>query len=255
MVIKNIKEKYMKYLSLVLLIFILSCSTQGQSNHEENSDSIYYMHEMSAYLDTSFLNRYEEDIIEYERRDSISGITKGQVLFIGSSSIHKWVSLEEDMFPIPVINRGFGGSTLPEVIYYFKRIVKPYKPSVIVLYEGDNDITAESLTHEVVLESFKLFVRLTKKHLPNTHVYFLSVKPSPAREIFLDKLLITNTLLEEYCNENNNLFYIDITGPMYDQMGEIRRDIFLRDKLHLNEKGYKIWSKIIKDALLKNNNY
>lgn len=206
---------------------------------------------MSYYLDTTFLNRYEPDILEYERRDSLCGYKKGQVLFLGSSTIKKWTSLEQDMYPIPVINRGFGGSTMPEAIYYFNRIVIPYKPAAVVLYEGDNDITASFLTLEVVLLTFKLFVRLTEKYIPNTHIYFISIKPSPSREKYTDKMLITNKYIEDYCNEKSNLYYIDITLNMYDNMGEIRRDIFLRDELHMNKKGYLIWTKIIKDALLK----
>ena len=127
----------------------------------------------------------------------------------------------------------------------------PYKPSAIVIYEGDNDITAEFLTQDVVLETFKLFVRLTERYLPRTSVYFISIKPSPKREEFIDKLLITNVLIEEYCNKKNNLHYIDITEPMYDEMGEIRHDIYHNDLLHMNQKGYKIWSKIIKRELMK----
>ncbi|MCD4795504.1 MAG: hypothetical protein K8R54_19900 [Bacteroidales bacterium] len=250
----------MKNLLFILITFIFACNSNGQSNDNQNidnreyrikEDSIFYMKEMSHYLDTTFLNRYESDILKYERTDSLNGYKKGQVLFLGSSTIRKWTSLKKDMYPIPVINRGFGGSTMSEAIYYFNRIVIPYEPSSIVLYEGDNDITASFLNLDVVLSTFKLFVRLTEKYIPNTHIYFISIKPSPSREKYIDKLLIANMYIEDYCNEKSNLHYIDITHDMYDDMGEIRRDIFTRDELHMNEKGYSIWAKIIKDALLK----
>jgi len=247
----------MKYFIFILFIISVACNSNGQSyeinkQYLQEKDSIYYMQEMSTYLDTTFLNRYEEEIIEFEQEDSLNGIKEGQVLFIGSSSFRKWYELRKDLYPIPVINRGFGGSTLPEAIYYFNRIAVPYKPSVIVLYEGDNDITANFLTHEVVLSAFKLFVRMTEQYLPNTHIYFVSIKPSPAREKYLDKMLLTNVLIEEYCKEKSNLHYIDITTQMYDSYGEIRRDIYLSDGLHMNRRGYEIWAKIIKDELLKN---
>ena len=239
---------------------MFACNTNGQTYDTKNNDpeisdkgdTILYMKEMSYYLDTTFLSRYESDILEYEKEDSLNGYKKGQVLFLGSSTIKKWTGLEKDMYPIPVKNRGFGGSTMPEAIYYFNRIVAPYKPSAIVLYEGDNDITASFLTLDVVLSTFNLFVRLTEKYIPNTHIYFISIKPSPAREKYLDKMLITNKYIEDYCNKNSNLHYIDITFNMYDELGEIRRDIFSRDELHMNKEGYSIWAKIIKDALLKN---
>jgi lysophospholipase L1-like esterase len=247
----------MKYLFFLLPVFIVSCNSNGQP-HEYNSkqstdlDTIFYVNEMSKYLDTIYLDRFEEEIIAFEKIDSAERLQTGKVLFLGSSSIRMWTDLASDLHPIPVINRGFGGSTMPEAVYYFNRIVLPYKPNTIVLYEGDNDLTADFLTHEVVLSTFKLFVRLTERYLPNTHIYFISIKPSPAREEFLDKMLITNMLIEEYCNKGRHLHYIDITQEMFDSYGEIRRDIFEYDELHMNRKGYDIWSKIIKHALLSN---
>lgn len=253
----------MKLINLLLITFSLvsfSCQTNSQTqvknfdvtnNFTLESDTILYMLEMSNYLDTTYLNRYEEEILNFEETDAKKGINKGDILFLGSSSIRKWFSLEKNMFPIPIINRGFGGSTLPEAIYYFNRIAMPYKPSAIVLYEGDNDITAPFLTPEVILKMFNLFVGLTEKYLPNTKIYFLSIKPSPAREKFMDKLLITNKLIKDECGKKTKLFYVDITKEMFDKNGEIRSDIFQKDRLHMNKKGYDIWKDIIKDALLK----
>ena len=221
-------------------------------NYNLEQDTILYMLEMSNYLDTTFLNRYEPTILEYEKKDSIYGFTKGSVLFMGSSSIRKWYSLNKDLAPIPIINRGFGGSTLPEAIYYFNRIALPYEPSTIVLYEGDNDITATFLTPDITLKMFKLFVRLSERYLPDTKIYFLSIKPSPARVKFTDKMLITNMLIKEECAKNINLEYINITDTMYDYDGEINANLFAKDMLHMNKEGYKIWTKIIKEFLLNN---
>ncbi len=241
----------MKLISLqILFILFFSFSLSSQNQDFENIDTILYMKEMSAYLDTSFLNRFEKDILKYEKKDSLNGIDEGKILFLGSSSFRIWSSMQKDLFPLNVLNRGFGGSTLPEAIYYFNRIAMPYKPSKIVLYEGDNDIMATFLTPYVILDAFKLFVRMRDKYLPDTKIYFLSIKPSPRREKVTDKLLITNMLIEEYCKEIPDLEYIDITEPMYEEYGEIRQDIFKKDMLHMNKAGYKIWSKIIKDSLL-----
>jgi len=215
-------------------------------------DKAWYMKEMSSYLDTTFLNRFEEDVRFYEKQDSTDGIKEGQILFVGSSTIRKWNNLRKDMYPLSVINRGFGGSTLPELLYYYDRLVLKYKPSKIVLYEGDNDITASFLTPETVFNCFKLFIQLTENYLPGTPVYFISIKLSPAREKYMDKLLITNMMIEEYCHTRPNLYYIDITQNMYDDYGNVRTDIFLSDELHLNEKGYQLWTDIIKKALINN---
>ena len=254
----------MKFANIIIFTFLISlfsCQSKSQNkvknfdvtkDFKYEPDTILYVAEMSNYLDTTYLNRYEDEILKYEKNDSVNGIKKGEILFLGSSSIRRWYSLEKDLFPLHVINRGFGGSTLPEAIYFFNRIAIPYKPAAIVLYEGDNDITAPFLTPEVTLTMFKLFIRLTEKYLPNTKVFFLSIKPSPARLRYKDKLLITNNLIKDECNKKDNLFYIDITEKMYDSNGEVRKDIFQKDKLHMNNKGYEFWTVIIKDFLLKN---
>jgi len=246
---------------LIITFLLFSCQSNSQNTvrnfevtkeYKYELDTILYVAEMSNYLDTTYLNRYEDEILKYEKLDVAKGIKKDEILFLGSSSIRRWYSLEKDMFPLHVINRGFGGSTLPEAIYFFNRIAMPYKPSAIVLYEGDNDITAPFLTSDVTLKMFKVFVRLTERYLPETKIFFLSIKPSPARIKFTDKLLITNELIKEECNKKSHLFYIDITEKMYDKNGEVRKDIFQKDKLHMNKKGYEIWTDIIKFFLLDN---
>ncbi len=247
---------YRLYIITIILCFSgYFTSSQNIKNetadYDFNLDKIYYMKVMSTFLDTTFLKRYENEIILFEKEDSATGIDKNKILFAGSSSFRKWTGLEKDMYPLQVINRGFGGSTLPELLYYYDRLILKYQPSKIVLYEGDNDITAAFLTPEIVLKCFKLFVQLTENYLPGTPIFFISVKISPSREEFMDKLLITNMLIQEYCRNHPNLYYIDITQPMYDEYGNIRRDIFQSDELHLNESGYEIWTKIIKEALLK----
>ncbi|MCF6367167.1 MAG: hypothetical protein L3J35_13330 [Bacteroidales bacterium] len=253
----------MKPLQILIYISVLSffsCKSNSQSEiknfdvtdkYQTTVDTILYMQEMSTYLDTLFLNRYEDEVLKYELIDAKKGITEGQILFLGSSSIRRWYSIKEDLFPLPAINRGFGGSTLPEAIYYFNRLAMPYKPSAIVLYEGDNDVLAPFLTPENILKAFKLFVRMAEKYLPETDIYFLSIKPSPKRINYIDKMLITNMLIKEFCITEKKLHYIDITEPMYDISGNILNNIFQKDKLHMNKKGYEIWAKIIKDALLK----
>ncbi len=249
-----------KFSIYIILLFLVTSKLfgQGQINNFDVShkysneyDTIFYMLEMSNYLDTTFLNRYEDEIIKFEENDINIGIKEGQILFLGSSSIKHWDSLTEDLFPIPAINRGFGGSTLPEAIYYFNRLAIPYNPATIVLYEGDNDIMAPFLSPEVILKMFKIFVRMTERYLPETDIYFLSIKPSPSRIDYIDKMLITNMLIEEYCKEKTKLNYIDITDSMYDLNGEIKLDIFQKDEIHMNEKGYELWKEIVKDALLK----
>ena len=250
----------MKIINFILLSFIFFIASGQNSEYKtglpstdfEQIDSSNYINVLSQYMDTAFFNRYEFEIVDFEKEDSLNGIKKNEILFVGSSSFRKWLNMEKDLFPLPVLNRGFGGSTMPEADYYFFRIVKPYKPKAIVIYEGDNDVLAPFLTPEVILKSFDIFVQLINQNLPATKIFFVSIKPSPSRFQYLSKMKKTNTLIKKYCRKNKNLFYIDITKPMFDKNGRIREDIFGKDELHMNEIGYKIWAKIIKNELLKN---
>lgn len=247
----------MKHLMTIIFIFVqILLFGQTSANYNSSSenfkiDSSNYIKELSLYMDTTFFNRYEEEIIEFEKEDSAQGISKGKILFVGSSSFRKWTNMKKDLYPLPVLNRGFGGSTMPELDYYFFRIVKPYKPNAIVVYEGDNDVLAPFLTPDVILKSFIIFSELTKQYFPKTKILFISIKPSPSRFNYLTKMHKTNKLIHNFCKKDENLFYIDITKPMFNKSGKIREDIFQNDRLHMNEKGYKIWAKIIKNALLK----
>lgn len=249
-----------RFFSFILLF--LTTFSNGQTNagtdvssfskHVFTYNSSNYIQELAEDMDTAFFNRYEDEIVEFEKTDSANGIKKGEIILVGSSSFRKWTNMKSDLFPIPVLNRGFGGSTMPELDYYFFRIIKPYMPKAIVVYEGDNDVLAPFLTPEVILKSFVIFTELTKQYLPKTKIFFVSIKPSPSRFDSLPKMQKTNQLIKDYCSKDENLFYIDITKQMFDKNGQIREDIFRNDRLHMNEKGYKIWSKIIKAELLKN---
>ena len=38
---------------------------------------------------------------------------------------------------------------------------------------------------------------------------------------------------------------------MLDANGEVKKDIFVDDDLHLNEKGYRIWTAAVKSVLMQ----
>ena len=241
-----------------------SCEAQNNQQPSEKSDTIkavsapqkkpidfrIYSNALAAIADTSNIRRFEEEIIKFETEDSVSGFPKNAYLFIGSSSIRKWHSLQENMKPLQVINRGFGGSTMAEAIYYFPRIVKKYEPEAIILYEGDNDLSADNLQPEDFFELFKLFTEIRDAYLPNSKLYFLSIKPSPARLQHLEKMMKANELIRKHSLQHDDIFYIDISSDMFDADKKIRDELFLKDRLHLNALGYKLWKDIVRDLLI-----
>ena len=191
------------------------------------------------------LDRFEQEIQAFELVDKKSMPPGGSILFVGSSSIRMWKTLEKDFAPLPVINRGFGGATIAEVNYYAERIVYKYSPGVIVFYCGENDI-AEGLPPAVVFQDFKKFMGETEKNLPEVPVVYISAKPSPARWDYWRKFKILNQMIEKFAQNRPSLYFVDI-GPVLSGLdGKPDPALFIEDGLHLNRAGYDRWVQVLR---------
>ena len=189
-------------------------------------------------------SQWEPDIAQFEAQDRASPPKLGSIVFVGSSSIRMWTTLDRDFPGVPVLNRGFGGSEAGDVAQFAERIVVPYKPPVVVFYAGDNDLAAGK-TPAQVLSSFKSFVAIMHRDLPRTRVVFVSIKPSLARWNIVDKMRAANQLVRDYVTTDDRLTYVDVFTPMLDASGQPRRELYLEDGLHMTGAGYAIWRDLI----------
>lgn len=187
---------------------------------------------------------FENEIIAFEKADQAHFPPTNAVLFVGSSSIRKWRTLAHDFPGIKVINRGFGGSQLSDSVYYFDRIVSPYKPALIVLYAGSNDLHTGK-TPERVVADFEAFADKVSKDLPNARLDFISINASPSRWKDLPKVKEANDRIAAIISKKKNWQYIDTFTPMLDARGQSRPELYLTDRLHPNAKGYAIWRSVI----------
>ena len=169
---------------------------------------------------------------------------KNAVLFVGSSSIRMWKNLRSSFPELSVINRGFGGSRLEDVNFYFDRIVVPYNPKTIVLYAGENDVN-EGVAPETVLENYRKFAELAHDKFPKSKLLYVSLKPSPSRWQINDKFRKTNDLIKAKIAKDKRAEFVDVWSPMLGANGEPKPEIFLEDKLHMNERGYAIWREVL----------
>jgi len=192
------------------------------------------------------------DIQDFKRQDSISFPGTGKILFVGSSSFTKWKDVQ-DYFPgYPIVNRGFGGSSLPDVIRYREDVIFKYKPKQIVIYCGENDLAAsDTVSAATVIKRFKDLFGLIRGRFKNVPVAFVSLKPSPSRQHLMPKMLVVNLTIKNYLRKQKKAAFIDVYYKMLKPDGKPMDDIFIEDKLHMNAKGYAIWQKIIKPYLLK----
>jgi lysophospholipase L1-like esterase len=193
--------------------------------------------------------RFEKEILRFEESDRASAPRQGSILFVGSSTIRLWKTLAEDMAPLPVINRGFGGGTIGEVNYYFHRIVDKYKPRLVVFYAGENDLYSPDISVDSVVRDFNAFRDSMHAYLPNCKAIFVSVKPSPARWKFQDKFMEANKRFEAICKYDPAWSYVDVIPSMLDAGARPRKEIYRADSLHMNAAGYARWTKIIRPHL------
>ena len=200
-----------------------------------------------AQADVSGLahSRWQSSLNAFALNDKQQRPASDGVLFVGSSTFRLWPYLSQDFRQVPVLlNRGFGGSTMRDCNSLVRELVIQYKPRHVLVYAGDNDL-AEGRTPDGVLRSFANFVRSVRAELPDTRISYISIKPSPLRLALLPQIRQTNALLASYVQTVPNARYIDIFNPMLTAEGLPRPELFLADRLHLNEAGYRLWQSVI----------
>lgn len=194
-------------------------------------------------------NRFDKAIESFEAADGKAMPGKGKVLFLGSSSIRRWDTAAA-FEGIDSINRGFGGSQTSDCIYFFDRIVTPYEPSVIVFYEGDNDISAGK-TVEQVFNDFQTFNSLVREKLPETKIVYIPIKPSIKRAQLWPLMHLVNQLIYVRSQKSRHLYYADIATPMLTTGMPPNESLFAEDGLHLSDEGNALWASIIRPVLEK----
>jgi lysophospholipase L1-like esterase len=197
--------------------------------------------------DKPSFDKWEKDIAAFEQKDKESPPPKNAILFAGSSSIRRW-DLKKSFPDLDAINRGFGGSQIADSTHFAPRIILKAEPRLIVLYAGDNDLAAGKKPEQIA-DDFRDFAQLVHKELPKTKIIFLSVKPSLARREQFDKQKKANELIEAFCKKNDYLTYVDVVQPMLGDDGKPKPELFVKDGLHLTEKGYEVWAGLLKPLL------
>jgi lysophospholipase L1-like esterase len=192
------------------------------------------------------------DIQNFKRQDSIHFPAKNQILFVGSSSFTKWTDIQNYFPGYKILNRGFGGSSLPDVIRYADDIIFPYHPKQVFIYCGDNDLAAsDTVSAATVFTRFQQLFSMIRKKLPAASIVFVSIKPSPSRQRLMAKMDEANNMIKKFLAKRKNTGFVDVYHKMLNAYGNPRDDIFIEDRLHMNAKGYAIWKKAIQPYLKK----
>ncbi len=216
--------------AFLILVALLVCTNSIQAQH-------------SSYWD---------EIQNFKHQDSLNAPPKNAILFVGSSSFRLWSDLQKDFPNHVIINRGFGGSSFPDVIRYADDVIFPYQPKQVVIYCGENDLaSSDSITAKIVFDRFvKLFEMIRKKN-EKTSVAFVSIKPSPSRQKLISKVIEANKMIEAYLKTKRNTSFINVYALMIDAQGQPLKELFREDMLHMKLNGYAIWKKAIEPYLAK----
>jgi lysophospholipase L1-like esterase len=189
-------------------------------------------------------NPYESEIRNFEQADLRNPPPTNSILFLGSSTIVGWNSLRAAFPDYSVLNRGFGGSQASDVLFFYDRIVPKYFPPLIVFYEGDNDLASGKSVAQVFAD-YTNFAARVERDLPNAHILFVAIKPSPSRANILNQQRTFNELLREFTETSPKLHYADTFNPFLTSTGQFRPELYVADQLHLSAAGYALWESVI----------
>jgi lysophospholipase L1-like esterase len=201
----------------------------------------------AAAADDSPFAKWESVIAAFETQDRSAPPPPGGIVFVGSSSIRLW-DLKQSFPDLPVVNRGFGGSEIADSVHFADRIVIPYRPRIVVLYAGDNDLSRDK-TPCRVFGDFQAFVDKVQAELPETRIVFVGVKPSEKRWSLIHRIRALNALVRAACAENVRLTFVDLEPAMLNEDGRPRPALYREDQLHLSEEGYRLWTQLLQPHL------
>ena len=192
-------------------------------------------------------DRWEKDIAAFEAADLTAPPPKGEILFIGSSTIRLW-DLKTSFPDLKTINRGFGGSEMQDSTRYVERIVVPYSPRIVVVYAGDNDIMGTP--SEQIVIAFERFVRAVHAKLPETKILYIGIKPSLLRWNQVDRMRQANAMIRQLCERDDRLGFVDTDNAMLGWDEKPRKELYVADGLHLTPAGYQILNALVRPFLV-----
>jgi len=195
------------------------------------------------------IKRFAGEIAAFDAADAQSPPAKGGIVFTGSSSI-RLMSLPRVFPGLKALNRGFGGSRMPQLNHYLERCVLRYEPSTVVLYGGGNDLW-DGVPPEQVEKEIHEFRKRVFERVPKARLILLAVRPSPARESIRNQEEDLNRRLKLLADADPRLAYVPGSWDRFlDESGQPIPGLFVADRLHMSDAGYDIWRELL-DPLLR----
>ena len=219
-----------KFLNPLTLLLLMSCPVSG--------------------ADYPATDRWQYTIGGFLLEDKVNPKPQAAIVVTGSSSMRLWNHrIHDDLKPLSIIPRGFGGSNMNDVLTYLDALVLKHNPRALLIYEGDNDV-AQGVPVATIVDTYRAAFTRLHEHNPDMRIYLMSIKPSLSRAELWGAMLEVNTRLEAMAASDQRIFYIDVATPMLNQDGTARPELFV-DGLHMNQDGYDIWRNVVAPYLLE----
>ena len=192
---------------------------------------------------------FEKQISAFERLDVRFPPPERAIVVVGSSTIRLWTSVRNDLAPLEIVPRGFGSSTADDLDYYLDRVVLPYAPRAVVIYEGDHDLQIGQTPEQVIAFMTQVVQRIGIA-FPETRLYLISVKPSPKFWGLWPQSVVLNQMIVNLCLQTPQCTYIDTASALLGSNGKFVRSYYRGDRIHLNDVGYQIWTAVVDPVLM-----
>ena len=189
-------------------------------------------------------------------------VTTGKVMLYGSSFFTRWgydrakqQLRDATGGKLDIINHGFGGATVDELLYHYPRLVAPYNPSAVVIRSGFNDIY-QKLTPEETIFLLRRLVGWLKTDNPDIRIFLLNVFDAKILNEETHAVFTRyNNLMAELAAETENAEILDINEFFYENPGDIGdlsklRDVFVQDGLHMTDEAYQEFANFFGPRLL-----
>jgi len=203
--------------------------------------------------------RFEREIRNFEKIDKKTSYGENSIMFVGSSSIRLWDKLEDVMHPLKIIKRGYGGAHFRDLIFFIDRILNNHSLSMIVCFVA-NDIKGLEDIYNIgderdgsideIINLYDFLVRQIRKKYPDIPIVQIEITPTSSRWKYWKKISDLNESIKDYCSKNHNMHYVETKDFFLNKNGTPNNNLFRRDLLHLNDKGYNIWNNIVKEKIL-----
>ena len=242
-------------LILTIAVMVAGCREQGVAQEQSVVQDRFEINSSLpvAYADDmEWIQRYDATDVEELRERAKSEAKECDVLFFGSSSIRLWRTLAEDMAPLKVVNRGYGGAMLRDIHYYYDTVLADYKPRAFVIY-CDNDLGGfgRDLYPTELFDLYRLLINRLHLDYPNRPIYLLSIKFNDSRLAKREEHRLFNAIMADYAAHTEGVNFVDVNTPLLNEDGSVNNYYFEDDLLHVNRRGYEVWTSVLKPMLMQ----